>query len=120
MLTRRAFGGGRALAAAAAAPRCCACASPSPRLSTWEPLDDHEGLLTQAQPPPSSALQRRGGEHSVRRRKVAQAIEQQLRLLVHHPADIKKRDGRGGAHAAAATQALTAVALQRAEVSGDL
>ena len=102
-----------AAATAAAAFRC----SHRP-LSTWDStstLLEREAELLQ---PLARAASR---EHSVRQRKIAQAVEQQLRLLVQHPADMiagRGRDGRGAT--SSATVALDAIALQGVEINGDL
>ena len=53
-------------------------------------------------------------EHSVRRVKVANAVEQQLRLVLQHPADLIS-SGRPGSSAS-----LEDITLQQVEVNGDL
>lgn len=52
-------------------------------------------------------------EHSVRRHKVADAVEQQLRLCLDHPADVSAGRPRSG-------RALEHITLQAVEINGDL
>lgn len=55
-------------------------------------------------------------EHSVRQMKVADAVEQQLRLLLGHPGDVSSGRSASGRRSAA----LEEIALQEVEINGDL
>ena len=93
-------------------PAGCALAR---ALAGWQSQPDPQQRGDELPPRPGYAAVCGAEEVSVRRLKIAEAIEEQLRALAHRPVG---RAGRGGESAAAA--AFHGVELRSVEINGDL
>ena len=93
-------------------PAACALAR---ALAGWQSQPDPQQRGDELPPRPGYAAVGGAEEVSVRRLKIAEAIEEQLRALAHRPVG---RAGRGGESAAAV--AFDGVELRSVEINGDL
>ncbi len=112
-MPRRAHLAARRRPAAAAGPIApCIDSYRRRTIATWPVTLPTTGTTGREQKGAGAAAGSR--EHSVRRVKVANAVDQQLRLVLQHPADLTS-SGRPGS-----SSALVDIALQQVEVNGDL